>query len=151
MDDLDLTTPNCPDCLESMQPRAAWWFCQQCHVYVDVLGVRYAHSMDEWQAVEGTSWIDLPGFGRINPRRDDVDGGRQFFSAYVDNGERAEATGEGITQGPETYHFEFDQPFLLADRNRQWCVEMTISLLPGGLYGVRYRKGQWPSGGGGAW
>lgn len=40
MDDLDMVTPNCPDCLEPMQPRAAWWFCQACHVYVDVMGQR---------------------------------------------------------------------------------------------------------------
>lgn len=32
----NLVTPNCPKCLERMEPRAAWWFCQTCHVYVGV-------------------------------------------------------------------------------------------------------------------
>ena len=107
--------------------------------------------MNEWRVAEGTGWIAIPGFGRINPRRDNVDGGRQYFTAYVDNGEVALASGAEITEGPETYHFEFDQPFLLADSTRQHCVEVTISPLLGGRYGVRYREGQWPSGGGGAW
>lgn len=106
--------------------------------------------MEEWQVVEGTGWVGMPGFGRINPRRDNVAGGRQYFTAYVDNGEVAEASGTDITGGPETYNFEFEQPFLLADSTRQQCVEATISLLVGGRYAVRYRQSVWPTGGG-AW
>jgi hypothetical protein len=105
----------------------------------------------EWQVVEGTGWIVLPEFGRINPRRDNVAGGRQYFTAKLENDEYATASGAEITGGPETYHFEFDQPFLLADSSRQRCVEVSISLLVGGRYAVRYRSGQWPSEGGGAW
>ncbi|MFC3275520.1 hypothetical protein ACFOE1_14525 [Agromyces mediolanus] len=105
---------------------------------------------DEWQVVEGTGWIAMPGFGRIAPRRDNVAGGRQYFTAHVDGDEYATASGAEVTGGPETYYFEFDQPFLLADRTREQCVEATISLLVGGRYAVKYRKGQWPSGGG-AW
>lgn len=37
----------------------------------------------KWNVVEGTGWIDLPGFGRIAPRRDDVGGGRQHFTAMT--------------------------------------------------------------------
>jgi hypothetical protein len=105
---------------------------------------------DESQVVEGTGWIGLPGFGRINPRRDNVNGGRQYFTAHVANGEIAEAAGAEITGGPDTFYFEYDQPFLLADHTRQHCIEATISLLPGGRYAVRFEKSQWPSGGG-AW
>lgn len=36
MDDLD--TPNCPECLERTHPRAAWWFCPSCRVYLDLDG-----------------------------------------------------------------------------------------------------------------
>lgn len=54
MDELD--TPNCPDCLEPMQPRAAWWYCQPCRVYVDVLGRRYTEPHDvEPTADHGTA------------------------------------------------------------------------------------------------
>ncbi|GLI28485.1 hypothetical protein ARHIZOSPH14_27270 [Agromyces rhizosphaerae] len=104
---------------------------------------------DEWQVAEGIKWIHVPGFGRINPRRDTVAGGRQYFTAYVDGDEYATASGAEITGGPETYYFEFDQPFLLADRTRKLCAEVMISLLPGGRYAVKYRRGQWPIGGGG--
>lgn len=27
---------------------------------------------DHWKRIEGTGWIPLEGFGRINPRRDNV-------------------------------------------------------------------------------
>jgi hypothetical protein len=60
---------------------------------------------DEWQVVEGTGWIALVGFGRMNPRRDDVGGGRQYFTAKLHNDEYATATGSSITGGPETWHF----------------------------------------------
>ncbi len=105
---------------------------------------------DEWQVVEGTGWIAIPGFGQINPRRDNVAGGRQYFTAQLDNGEYARATGEGITEGPETWHFEFDQPFFLADRDGH-CVEVSVSLLEGGRYAVKHRTGLWPSHGTGGW
>lgn len=104
---------------------------------------------DQWQSAEGTGWIAIPGFGQINPRRDNVGGGRQYFTAKVDNGEYARATGKTITEGPETWHFDFDQPFLLADSANR-CIEVTISLLVGGRYSVKFRPGVWPTGGG-AW
>lgn len=37
MDDFD--RPNCPECLEPMEPRMHWWFCAPCHVYVEPDGV----------------------------------------------------------------------------------------------------------------
>jgi hypothetical protein len=106
--------------------------------------------MDEWQVAEGTGWVSMPGFGRINPRRDNVAGGRQYFTAKTDNGEVAKATGESITEGPETWHYEPDQPFLLADSTGR-CVEVEISILPGGRYAVKHRPGHWPSGVTGGW
>lgn len=99
---------------------------------------------DNWQVEEGTGWVDIPGFGSINPRRDNVAGGRQFFTAKVDNDEYASAIGPSVTQGPETYHFEFDEPFWLRDRGHR-CLEVTISLLEGGRYAVKTRPGQWPT------
>jgi hypothetical protein len=105
---------------------------------------------NEWQHVEDTGWIIIPGFGRIDPRRDDVSGGRQYFTAYMDNDELAEALGADVTGGPETYYFEFDRSFLLADRTRRQCLEVEISLLVGGRYTVKYRQGAWPSSDG-AW
>ena len=99
-----------------------------------------------WESIEGTGWIEVPGFGRINPRRDnEVAGGRQYFTAMTENDEHARATGPSIGGGPETWHFEFDQPFWLADRSGH-CIEVEISLLVGGLYSVKYRPGTWPLG-----
>lgn len=105
---------------------------------------------EERQVVEGTGWIDIPGFGRINPRRDDEDGGRQYFTAMTDADEYAKATGECISGGPETWHFEFDELFYLADRADR-VLEATISLLLGGRYAVKYQPGVWPSQAAGGW
>ncbi len=105
---------------------------------------------NEWQVAEGTGWIDIPDFGGINPRRDDHDGGRQYFTAKTVDDEYAKATGETITGGPETWYFEFDDPFWLADFGGR-VLELTISLLPGGRYGVRYRPGVWPTQATGGW
>jgi hypothetical protein len=105
---------------------------------------------DEWQVVEGVSWIDVPGFGRINPRRDNEGGGRQYFDAMTDGGEYGKAMGTTISGGPETWHFEFDDPFWLAD-GRDCVLEVSISLVSGGRYGVRYRPGVWPSEAAGGW
>jgi len=69
---------------------------------------------NEWQAVEGTGWIDVPGVGQINPRRGEVGGGRQYFIAKTANDEYARAAGVCISGGPETWFFEFDDPFFLA-------------------------------------
>lgn len=94
---------------------------------------------DQWQTIEGTGWIPIRGFGRINPRRDNVgDAGRYYFTAKTDDDEYAKATGDHITEGPETWHYELDQSFSLSD-SRGNSVEVTISLLQGGRYGVRYR------------
>lgn len=106
---------------------------------------------DEWQVEEGTDWVPIRSFGQINPRRDDVAGGRQYFTAQLENGEYARVMGETISEGPETWHFEFDQPFLLADRNGGRCIEVTISLLVGGRYAVKHRPSIWPSGDSGGW
>lgn len=100
---------------------------------------------DEWQVEKGTGWVSIPGFGRINPRRDNVAGGRQYFTAKTDNDEFAKVTGDSITGGPETWYYEPDQPFLLADRTGR-CVEVEISILPDGRYAVKSRPGDWPSG-----
>lgn len=105
---------------------------------------------DEWQVVEGTGWIPIPGFGQINPRRDKVNGGRQYFTPKTDNGEYAKVAGDSITGGPETWYFEPDMPFLLADSAGR-CVEVTISFLAGGRYAVKYHSGIWPSGETGGW
>jgi hypothetical protein len=106
---------------------------------------------DDWQVAEGTGWIQISGFGRINPRRDNVGGGRQYFTAQLDNDEYATAIGSTITEGPETYHFEFDEPFLIASGSGQHCLEMTISLLAGGRYAIKWTPGTWPSDGNGPW
>lgn len=106
---------------------------------------------DEWQVAEGTGWIELPGFGRINPRRDNVGGGRQYFTAQLRSGQYATAVGSGITEGPETWHFEFDEPFRLADSRGGNCLEVSISPLVGGRYAVKFRPGSWPQGGTGGW
>jgi len=103
-----------------------------------------------WQVVEGVGWISIAGFGRINPRRDNVGGGRRYFTAMTASDEFARVRGDSITGGPETWHFEFDEPFLLAD-SAESCFEVEISLLPGGRYAVKYRPGVWPSGGTGGW
>jgi len=105
---------------------------------------------DDWQAVEGTGWIDVPGFGRINPRQDNVDGGRQYFTAMTDGGEHARVVGANISGGPETWHFEFEDRFWLADRGGS-ALEVTISPLAGGRYAVKYRPGEWPSQATGGW
>jgi hypothetical protein len=105
---------------------------------------------DDWEVISGTGWITISGFGRINPRRDNVSGGRQYFTAMVDDGKFARATGESISGGPETWYFEFDQPFLLADQSER-CIEVEISLLEGGRYAVKSRHGDWPDGSSGGW
>ena len=105
---------------------------------------------DEWQVAAGIGWIEVPGFGRINPRQDSVGGGRQYFSAVTKDEEHAKATGACISDGPETWHFEFDDPFWLADRN-DYVLEVSISLLAGGRYAVKYRPGVWPSKTAGGW
>lgn len=43
----------------------------------------------EWQVQEGTGWIAIPDFGKINPRRDSATGARQYFTAKVDDDEYA--------------------------------------------------------------
>lgn len=87
----------------------------------------------------------------INPRRDNEAGGRQFFDAKADTGEYARVTGPSVTGGPETWHFEFDEPFWIADRGDR-CFEVTISLLEGGRYAVKARPSSWPEPpSGGAW
>lgn len=106
---------------------------------------------DKWQVAEGTGWIQIPGFGRINPRRDNVDGGRQYFDALLDNDEYATATGSGISGGPQTWQFEFDEAFLLADHRGGRCQEVSVSLLVGGRFAVKHRPGLWPERGSGGW
>ncbi|WAC89702.1 hypothetical protein [Mycobacterium sp. Aquia_213] len=106
---------------------------------------------DEWQVVEGTGgWMAMPGFGEIDPRRDNEAGGRQYFTAKTDNGEVAQAKGEFITEGPATWHYVPDSPFWLADSTGR-CVEVEISHLPGGCYAVNYRPGHWPTDLTGGW
>lgn len=104
-----------------------------------------------WEAVNGTGWIGIPEFGRINPRQDNVDGGRQYFTVYLENGDLARVKGESIDGGPETWGFEFDQPFLLASLDGEACLEAQISLLPGGQYSFKYRPGTWVQSETGGW
>lgn len=104
----------------------------------------------EWKVVQGTGWVDMPGFGAINPRRDNVSGGREYFTAKTENEEIASATGSSITGGPETWYFAPDDLFFLAD-SAGHCVEVTISFLLGGSYAVKYRLGIWPGGETGGW
>lgn len=98
----------------------------------------------DWQVVVGTGWITIPDFGRIAPRRDNVSGGRQYFTAQTDSSEYARVTGKEISGGPENWYFEFDQPFWLADGSYR-CLEVSISLLEGGRYAVKHRAGHWPT------
>ena len=70
---------------------------------------------DDWKRIEGTGWIPLEGFGRVNPRRDNVgDAGRTYFTAMTADDEYARALGNCITGGPETWFYEPDQPFYLS-------------------------------------
>lgn len=104
----------------------------------------------EWQVVEGTGWITIPEFGRIDIRRDNhEEGGRQYFDALTDADTYVAATGSSLTGGPETWHFEYDEPFYLGDRRKR-SLEVSISLLEGGRHAVKYRPG-WPDGGSGGW
>lgn len=105
---------------------------------------------DEWQVSKGSGWIVVPGFGQLAPRRDNVTGGRQYFTWMFENDEVAAVTGETITEGPETFHFEFDHAFFVKALDGR-CLEVEISLLPGGSYAVKYRDGVWPSGSTGGW
>jgi len=105
---------------------------------------------EEWGVKEGTGWITIPDFGRINPRRDNENGGRQYFTAKTLDDEFCKAHGDCISKGPETFHFEFDQPFLLADGGTH-TLEVQISLLPGGRYAIKYREGEWPDDEAGPW
>lgn len=105
---------------------------------------------EDWKVSEGTGWIEIPGFGELNPRRDNVEGGRQYFTAKTADGGYAEVTGDSITGGPETYHFEFDQEFWLRDGHDN-VLEATISLLQGGRYAVKFRPGSWPIQSHGGW
>ncbi|WP_235737804.1 hypothetical protein [Nocardioides alcanivorans] len=108
--------------------------------------------MNEWNVAEGTGWIDILDFGRINPRRDNVAGGRYFFTAMTSGEGYAAARGPQITEGPETWHYEPDQPFHVRDPATGKVLEMTISLLPAGRYAVKYRPGEWPNAtSGGGW
>jgi hypothetical protein len=104
---------------------------------------------DKWQVAEGTGWISLPAFGRINPRRDNESGGRQYFTAMTDDGGFAQAYGSDVTGGPETWHFEFDRAFWLEGRSSS--LEVEISLLEGGRYAVKFREGERPASAAGGW
>ncbi|KDP89660.1 MULTISPECIES: hypothetical protein [Clavibacter] len=106
---------------------------------------------DEWQVAEGNGWIPLKGFGLINPRRDGFDGGRQYFTGKLENDEYATAMGPGISGGPDTWEYEYDQPFYMANIRGEHCIEVEISPLGGGRYAVKYRPGSWLNGGAGGW
>ena len=101
--------------------------------------------MGDWVVTEGSGWIEIPDFGRINPRRDNVDGGRYYFTAKTPDGGYADARGPEVTEGPETWHYEPDQPFHLRDVTTGKVLEVVISLLAGGRYAVKSRPGEWPS------
>ncbi|CAJ1504178.1 hypothetical protein [[Mycobacterium] holstebronense] len=105
---------------------------------------------DAWQVEEGTGWVHVPGFGKIAPQRDNVGGGRNYFTAKTSNDEYAKVAGDAITGGPESWYYETDTPFFLADYSGR-CVEVEISVLQGGRYAVKYRPGSWPSGTPGGW
>ena len=74
---------------------------------------------DDWKRIEGTGWIPLEGFGRVNPRRDNVgDAGRTYFTAMTADDEYARALGNCITGGPETWFYEPD--FRIQQGKRVW-------------------------------
>lgn len=107
----------------------------------------------QWKKAEGIGWIELAGFGAINPRRDNVGpAGRYYFTATTLNGGYATATGTAIEDenGPETYFYEVDSPFYLKDTDGR-CIEVVVSLLAGGRYGVKYQDSEWPFGEESAW
>lgn len=105
----------------------------------------------EWKVSEGTGWIELDGLGRINPRRDSVDDGRQYFTVKTADDAFADVRGEGISGGPETWYFEFDQSFTVRDPKSGTVLEVQISLLPGGKYSLKYRDAEWPQDSSGGW
>lgn len=93
--------------------------------------------------VSGTGWLELEGFGLIALRRDDVSGGRQYFTIKTSAGGYPSVVGETVTGGQETWYFDFDMPFHVMDESKA-VLEMVISLLPGGVYCVKYGVGDWP-------
>ena len=68
---------------------------------------------NEWQVVEGTGWIALVGSERTNSRRDDVGGGRQYFTAELHNDEYATAMGSSITRGSGNLAFRIPRAISL--------------------------------------
>lgn len=64
--------------------------------------------MSDWVVTEGSGWIDIPDFGRIAPQRDNVAGGRHYFTAKTPDDGYAVARGPEITEGPESWHYELD-------------------------------------------
>jgi hypothetical protein len=109
----------------------------------------------EWSIEEGSGWIPIKGFGEINPRTDNVEGGRQYFTAKLPGKKFARVVhrpseGQTLSGGPETWQFEFELPFFLMDFEEN-CVEVTVSPLEGGRYGVRSRHVNSSSGETGGW
>lgn len=101
------------------------------------------------QAINGATVT--PPKCRINPRQDNVSGGRTFFTAMTDQDEYALAHGEHVGWGPETWSFEFEEPFFLSDSSGKNCIEIVISSGKGGKYAIRFRPGQLAQASGGAW
>lgn len=85
----------------------------------------------------GTGWLELEGFGRINPRSDNVGGGRDYFTAKTNDDGYAQVRGESVSGGPETYYFHYSEPFWLGDENGLW-LRVEIERLSYGKYGVSY-------------
>ena len=91
----------------------------------------------------GTGWLSLGDFGKINPRSDSVgEAGRDYFTALSSAGGYLEATGDGISGGPETWYYVPDVPFFLKDLRSGASLKVVISRLPTREYYVRFEPGQ---------
>ncbi|MCZ9294636.1 hypothetical protein [Corynebacterium meitnerae] len=102
---------------------------------------------DDWQKVEGQGWLSLGQFGQINPRDWGPGVDKHIFTAEHPDG------GYYIMRGKEasgTYEFEFDSPFVLLGGAKGPNLEMVITPLVRGQYGVRFREWQ-ESPGNSAW
>lgn len=89
-----------------------------------------------WKKVEGTGWLSLGEYGRINPRSWGSGIDRQVFTAEHPDGGFYLKEGEETTGSSE---FEFDRPFVLLGGAEGPNLEIVISPLVRGQYGVRYR------------
>lgn len=96
----------------------------------------------EWHRVEGNGWLTLGDYGRINPREWGSGIDRHVFTAEHPRGGLYLVEGEST---PGTFTFEFDERYVLRGGPEGPNLEIEISALERGQYGVRYRDYEPPA------